>query len=697
MRQQKKLLATVQQSVLLLIAFACFARGQSKWEWINPLPQGIDLTSIIHAQNRFFAVGYYGAIMSSADGAAWSRHYSGTSEILYSIAYGKGRFVAVGTHTTILSSPDGETWTKMAIQNPKLWRCDCDLNNVVYADTQFIAVGNQGTIVTSPDGVDWIYERPEITPYFFNTLRSSAYGNNRIVIAADDTVITSIDSYWETRTLQPRRLIKAIVFGNGMFVGVGFNGAVLTSTDAVAWSQCTSATSFHLYAIVFDSTRTGGQARFVAVGDSGTVVTSVNGTSWSLQPRVTHYGLKAVAGGNGCLVATGEGGGTILTSSDGIAWKDRSSRILDSMLFDVTYGNERFVAVGQAGIIMTSRGGRDWTRAVSGTTSNLHSVAYGNDRFMTVGHNIVLSSTDGISWSKQVNEMINGYTGCIAYAAGKWVIGCQTNLLYSSDGNSWSPTKEYDASDFYAISYGNGIWAATAHGGKYGNTTFMSSNLFKLDSISYSNGGDYSDKAVFCFDRFFRIIHKVWRPYDAYGDSIPYSLDGWPWYRMAVPIDNVEFTDAAFGGRTYVLAGKGPIMTSPGGPSWSCVRGTTAPLNSLAFGGGLFVGVGDNGAILVSKADTTGVAYSPGAPGRPGAAIAVVNNRIVAAMRPLGAVGAVKVDLFDIAGKRMFLGHYHPDKELLSVAAPKIPSGCYFLSISAGNGRIAVYPLPFTR
>ena len=56
-----------------------------------------------------------------------------------------------------------------------------------------------------------------------------------------------------------------------------------------------------------------------------------------------------------------------------------------SSLMGVAYGNGRFVAVGRRGTILTSSDGVSWTERSSGTSQDLHGVTYGNGLFVAVG------------------------------------------------------------------------------------------------------------------------------------------------------------------------------------------------------------------------------------------------------------------------------------------------------------------------
>ena len=55
---------------------------------------------------------------------------------------------------------------------------------------------------------------------------------------------------------------------NGLFVTVGDNGIILTSSDGTTWDNRISGTTNNLYGVTY------GNSTFVTVGDNGTILTS---------------------------------------------------------------------------------------------------------------------------------------------------------------------------------------------------------------------------------------------------------------------------------------------------------------------------------------------------------------------------------------------------------------------------------------
>jgi photosystem II stability/assembly factor-like uncharacterized protein len=90
-----------------------------------------------------------------------------------------------------------------------------------------------------------------------------------------------------------------VTYGNNIFVAVGDNGTILTSTDGVSWTRRTSPTTQGLYSVTY------GNGLFVAVGNNGTILTSTDGVNWTQRTSGTSNDLYGVTYGNGIFVAVG--------------------------------------------------------------------------------------------------------------------------------------------------------------------------------------------------------------------------------------------------------------------------------------------------------------------------------------------------------------------------------------------------------
>jgi hypothetical protein len=91
-----------------------------------------------------------------------------------------------------------------------------------------------------------------------------------------------------------------------------------------------------------------------------------NGTNWT-NPYISGETLFDVTYDNGLFVAVGIEG-VIKTSTDGISWSDRSSNAGSSTLCAVSYGNGKFVVASSDKKIMTSTNGTNWALQTNNTT-----------------------------------------------------------------------------------------------------------------------------------------------------------------------------------------------------------------------------------------------------------------------------------------------------------------------------------------
>jgi photosystem II stability/assembly factor-like uncharacterized protein len=278
--------------------------------------------------------------------------------------------------------------------------------------------------------------------------------------------------------------------------------------------------------------------------------------------------------GNSSFVAVGDAG-TIVTSTDGITWTSRNSGTTNS-LSGVAYGNGSFVTVGDAGTIVTSTDGITWTSRNSGTTNSLSGVAYGNGSFVAVGDaGTIVTSTDGITWTSRNSGTTNSLSG-VAYGngsfvtVGPWITGDSGVSLTSTDGGmTWTSGKLVGSSSALSVTYGNSTFVAGC----------------ELGAILTSGDEGVTWKVTY------------------HHDLPPYG-----------PGHESNFiTAATYGNDIFlVLPFWGGVLTSSDGMTWASVdasvdqgNGHLGFLYSIVHGNGSFVAVGDAGRIVTTTDDIT--------------------------------------------------------------------------------------------
>ena len=216
---------------------------------------------------------------------------------------------------------------------------------------------------------------------------------------------------WHLRhSAQQELFLTRITHGNNIFIAIGENGMILTSTDGLNWIQGNSGTTEKLNGVAY------GNNMFIVVGDNGTLLSSQDGVAWNRIYLDTSNHLIGITYANGLFVVVGQQD-IVFTSHDGILWTfQRAGGSKDYYLIDVAYGNGSFVAVGYGyyegnqtphSIILTSKNGIDWTDVNLILNGYLIGVAYGNNMFVAVGQNgTVLTSNDGMIWSQKIRRAI---------------------------------------------------------------------------------------------------------------------------------------------------------------------------------------------------------------------------------------------------------------------------------------------------
>ncbi len=70
-------------------------------------------------------------------------------------------------------------------------------------------------------------------------------------------------------------------------------------------------------------------------------------------------------------------------------------------LLGASHGDSTFIAVGNAGNIITSSDGTKWTKKKAGTKKHLRGVTYGDGKFVMVGNSgTVLTSPESTNWTR---------------------------------------------------------------------------------------------------------------------------------------------------------------------------------------------------------------------------------------------------------------------------------------------------------
>lgn len=262
------------------------------------------------------------------------------------------------------------------------------------------------------------------SPMGANDLRGVTFGTVFVAVGTQGAIFSSTGGItWTAQNSGVSSDLNAAVYG-GTYMAAGAGGAMLSSTDAVTWTPRTSTTGSNIYALTAN-----GGGGYLAAGANGTIIYSNDsGANWAAATSGTTNDLHGLAYGNGRYVAVGANG-TLLTSADAAAWQAVTGQS-SSDLIGVAYGllaatsttstvTSRFVAIGADGTLTTSTDGVAWTpQPPIAATSRLAAITFGT-QFVAVGANgSIFTSADGINWQAQtsgtssnLNAITHNFTG----------------------------------------------------------------------------------------------------------------------------------------------------------------------------------------------------------------------------------------------------------------------------------------------
>jgi hypothetical protein len=311
----------------------------------NPifLTSSSDTTFTCSLSNVFVAVGQ-DRILSSVDNAvSWNE--SPVNGIWFGVAYGNGIFVAIGFTGQIgISTDNGKTWS-VSFPLSGLWV------GISFGNGTFVAAGYSDQLAYSTDGQSW--------------------------------TVVNLFGDW-----------AAVAYGNGVFVAVdtSYGQIARSTTNGVTWSVTFTSSAYWQCIAYGNGTFISGQYdvnTYVARSTDG-------GVSWTTPyfDLGVNYGI---AYGNGlfCMVS-GSSNRISISSDDGLTWQNT---LVPGIWRGITYGNNKFVAVGMTGIIGTSTNGTTWTSTI-----------YGSNDFLGVGigdFTYTSSPSDSVSLVVQPFQLTN--------------------------------------------------------------------------------------------------------------------------------------------------------------------------------------------------------------------------------------------------------------------------------------------------
>jgi hypothetical protein len=426
------------------------------YSWTKPTLTGTPPdVALTFGNNLFVAVGTRGGISTSPDGITWTARSScgfGCLDDLLSVAWSGSGFAAVGEIGMVFTSPDGITWTSRS--TPLGTGSSTKFRSVASSGSVFVAAGMRGdtfrgAIIYSTDGgVNW--NVATVTPVSDFEFHRVIWDGSRFLATSSGSGVagiwTSTDGASWTRLSTTSYINRITRTGTGYIATNGVS-AMLTSTDAITWSEPVSAPYNFVYPSIKEILWMADRSEAMVVGgesQSGFIATSTSTDATTWHARFTSDAFTSVLWDGSRFVAIDKNG-RIYTSPDGVSWASQGIVPNDGTLRihgDIVWSGSRYVVVATHGRIISSTDLTTWgNAALYNALTNFVSATWNGTEFAAITSGGFYRSSDGISWPALATASVGSNLKDLAWssALSRYVIVASGgNIYFSDNGTTWT-------------------------------------------------------------------------------------------------------------------------------------------------------------------------------------------------------------------------------------------------------------------
>ena len=484
-----------------------------------------------------------------------------------------------------------------------------DYNVIAAVGDRFVTVTNLGEVITAPaDGSRWLRTSSVTGLTRTNPAQAIATDGSRTLLTtfgeyhvSDDLETWSDSTRFEFGT----GVGLGAAYGGGRFVAVGRSGAIGWSSDATTWTEASTVpTTNNLAGVAY------GNGAFVAGGAGGQLLRSTDGDSWT----VTLDGIpddgqfESVSFANGLFLAGATG--VLYTSTDGSTWtaRDFSSSDVSGAPISVVHDGTRFVISTSFGGSTATADFTTYTEITRGNFARIGPLAVLGNTVATSGifsaYIGTLTSSEN-AWVDRSQRIGNDFSS-VVFAAGTFITAeNSTGRIYTSTtGRVWTLA--------FQLSDGDGFTSEIAtDGGRIAILGFSGGGPVLITSTDATTWSPRDLDEITSNSADLRFINDRFTIFGRNG-SLYSSADGSAFTRATIN-ENFWPLDIAFGGGTYVAVGNdGDIITSTDFVTWtprtSGVEGTRR-LISVEHASGRFIAFGSSFSTPIVSAD--GITWTP--------------------------------------------------------------------------------------
>lgn len=307
-----------------------------------------------------------------------------------------------------------------------------------------------------------------------------------------------------------------------------------------------------------------------------------------VSPTPTGNAIREVAFLNGQFLAVGDAG-TLLTSSDGTRWTSQNLPTSYDMV-SIAYANGRYVVSDSRSGLYTSLDAVHWDTAKvalyyywAGARTAL--LAFGNGKYLrlmsysSASTVTVSTSSDGITWQNSTPNFPAYFPSALTFAADRFVAISDGGIWTSTDGVSWTKAAIGETPASGSLAYGNGILLATRTNAPCLRSTdalnwAAANNAPTVSQIRFVNGFFYARE-------------------DSTGACLR-SDDALTWSTFSTA--SMNMLTAAYGNGVYVArnnAANSELVRSSDGITWVSLHRRLAPFPTtgarIVSGNGVFL------------------------------------------------------------------------------------------------------------
>lgn len=242
------------------------------------------------------------------------------------------------------------------------------------------------------------------------------------------------------------RFLDSLNYLDGKFVAAGAAPSVLVSEDGVDWQSVSLPTGYNVVDVAYGNgtyVAVGGYSSFYYWEDLGIIWNSSDVQEWTQVYEEFHFSFRGIAFGQGRFLAwTWD---ELLTSTDGLSWTVVQMPEEMTIVNDIAWGENHFVAADNEGNIFRSADGITWTPTEVRDGLPLYSVTYRNGYFIVAGRKgrILTSEDDGFTWAERYTELRETLVQGLS-AAGKMIVAGDGLVLGAELGDYVEFLKEQE-------------------------------------------------------------------------------------------------------------------------------------------------------------------------------------------------------------------------------------------------------------